>query len=627
MARGERFVDEAVESWDVVGQHREKMKREASYQVIWEGFGEDARGVGLGREALWERVLAICEGSSGGLGAELAIDGEFGDVPAGAGAAMVEGLLSEEYRREKGAHMTPPEAASALVGCAGELPPGPLVDLSCGHGELLLAMRRRWPRRDLFGVEWHPMLAIAAAARLVIDDEEARQRGDERGGATIVIGDGLEEGAPWIPESGFAAVVGNPPYVAEKGRAGFFRDLQARHGHLGEVFSPRMDLLYLFLWRGVQLTVPGGWNLWLTPPYWLTASGARSLRRCLTEAMEARHFAMIHEPGLFAASPGSEHLVTALQRGGERRGGRVWRGSLREMTGELEGGWSSAQVLAEGALRESGWHPFAGEGALRWGAEVRESGEALEGLARDYQGFVSGADRVTRRHAGRVRGASLGEPIFLADGVEPPKRWEEAPPGLIRPVLRARHLEKNVVFTETPGETRVLYVDDDAAAAVDRGVMERLLGEFRQVLEARREVKTGRMSWCRLHWPRDRTAMEGPKLVVPRRAREPLFSLDLSGAMVSSDCTFLVAPREVGEKARYLCGLMLLLNAEETHRYLRTFGKRKGELLEFYSEPLRRIPLPARVEGGELRLDRERFDEPSRRAFWERVESLLGQAG
>ncbi len=558
------------------------------------------------------------------------------------GPASVEGLadldsrLSEEYCRQRGAYMTPAKAAGDLVELIPELVGGSIIDPACGHGELLLAARRRWPARDLVGVELHPGLAVVAALR--IWEQDLRNHSEDIGSVRIHVGDGLA--LPEI-EGEFAAVIGNPPYLGEKGQAAFFRELKQKYPRLAPIFSARMDLIYPFLARGVELVRPGGWNCWLTPPYWLYADGARGLRKELLRELEPRFFVELDHAGLFSAAPGDEFLMVALQRP-ERastsvnaaNNGRWWSGESDQLRQELARraqGHDFGQEVASDVLSESGWHPFTPLDISRWRSRLLERGSSVEELARDFQGFVSGADRVSRRHIPPLEegDVELKEPIFLADGPRIPDSWKAAPPGLLQPVLRSRNIEKNSVIRRTPKDAWTLYIDDQAAESFDDSVYEQLLGRFRPVLERRREVKRGLMPWYRLHWPRDREAMRGPKLVVPRRAISPRFTLDLSGAMISSDCTFIVAPEGTESPERYLCALMLLLNDERTRRYLHYFGKRKGRVLEFYSSPLRRLILPARRVEGRLMLDEEIFDREQRRAVHRRVQELLSdvQAG
>lgn len=541
--------------------------------------------------------------------------------------SKVDGLLSLGHRREKGAHMTPLRAAQALVALVDELGEGPIIDPACGHGELLLASQRRWPARNLVGVELHAGLAIAAALRLW---KQRREQGGV-GQVKILVGDGLARLPEAVgPEGGFALIIGNPPFVGEKGQAAYFRALRQKYPRFEQIYSPRMDLLYLFLARGVELASPGGQQAWLTPPYWLSADGATGLREFLGERVDARAFVELHEPGLFRASPGNELILSVLSRRGEGGARQVWRGKwFRGALDELEKAASEKwREVDPELLSPGGWRPFTPKAVNEWRQHLEQSGTALAELVRDFQGFVSGADRVTRRHLAILKEgeARFGEPIFLAEGSQIPKAWRGVPKKWVRPVLRSRELKPNHIFYRGPANAWALYIDDEVVNTSEEAQFHELLGRFRPILERRREVQRGLIPWYRLHWPRDRRAMEGPKLVVPRRSAEPCFSLDLSGAMVSSDCTFLVAPEGVTDPIRYLARLMLLLNSPEIGRFLHYFGKRKGRLLEFYSSPLRQIVVPAHLENGELILAEKLFDEAQRQRFWEQLQGLFEDA-
>jgi hypothetical protein len=59
--------------------------------------------------------------------------------------------------------------------------------------------------------------------------------------------------------------------------------------------------------------------------------------------------------------------------------------------------------------------------------------------------------------------------------------------------------------------------------------------------------------------------------------------------VVSSDCTFLLVP---GDDLALLERLWEALHDPEAEAALRALGRHKGALLELYSEPLRRWPIP-----------------------------------
>ncbi|WP_158542390.1 N-6 DNA methylase [Lujinxingia litoralis] len=526
---------------------------------------------GASVERLRQAILT-CEAS--GLAGKVEADGERWDA-----------LLGDAERRAFGVHFTPAHVADRLVSLLDDgeesavAEAGLVVDPACGAGALLLAAGRRWPGRALVGVEREEGLALACGLRLL-----AAQRRGEAGDVRVIVGDGLDR-LEDDTEGRAGVVVMNPPYVPEKGNGAFLAGVLADHPRFECVRGARVDLLYYFLARSVELLSDGGQAAWLTPPHWLGADGADALRAYLLDEGAMERFAWLKAGDVFDAAPGTEVLLASFRKGSARREA-MWGGSVS--AGEFR--WTA---VAPGSLGSGRWRPRVDQGGLDWGRRVRREGRPLGELVRDFQGVVSGADRVTRRHVahfgGVEEGWEVGTPIFLSEEAEPPAGWAVLG-GYVRPLLRSGRLEASRVYRGEEVHGWMLYLCEELPQEHLEAV-EEVLGPYRPILERRREVVQGKMPWYRLHWPRDRAAMAAPKLVVPRRAPRPCFALDLSGAIVSSDCTILLAPPDIEDAEGYLCALMKALNSAHTERYLGTFGKRKGALLEFYSSPLRELPV------------------------------------
>lgn len=454
-----------------------------------------------------------------------------------AGVRETDDALPHDARRARGAYFTPPELADRLAEISvSPDETGLIVDLSCGDGALLAAVRRRAPHAQLLGVELELEFCAAAAQRLP--------------GATIVWGDGLAHRGLQA-----AAVVGNPPYVGEKGNRAMFDAVHAAHEDLRQWFAPRIDLHYLFIHRALDILRAGGRIAYLTSEYWLTATGARKLRADLT-ARTTDHAFERFGTRKFASAPGHHSLLFAATRA--------------DQPAVLS---SPSPQRANGAT----WHPFATVARLQNGTPMGE-------LGRDRQGFVSGADRAD------------DAPVFLWRTDELPdddrRSW-------FRPVLRANRCVANATITATPGDDWVLWLDGTETPPPE---VLALIAPYRAQLEARREVVSGTMPWWRIWWPRRTADYARPKLVVPRRSTRAALCLDLSGAIVSSDCTFILAPDDLGaeHEVEWLTQLMHAANRDDAIAQLRAFGKTKGEVMEFYSAPLREWMLPLRRDGVRL---------------------------
>ena len=519
--------------------------------------------------------------------------------------------ISQDRRRRDGIYATPTSVARGMAAAlTGDSPL--VVDPAAGDGRLLEATIRRDPTVTVVAIERHPAMVLAAAVRIAavrLDTESMVRAGDD----AVIHGDGLLRDRAWPGgRQDIDAVVMNPPYVGEKGQRDRFRAIARRHPDLAERMAARGDLAYLFMHRALDWLRPGGDLITLTPEYWLTATGARGLREDLAERAAVRWMVRAPNLSIFDDAPGHHSLMARFERGAAPCIPRTrtleeapddWTGVIRDLEAEDE-------VSAEGApseiLNPARWTPFVTRDVQQWGRGLRRAGTPLAELASDRQGFVSGADRLSARRYNRLEPppeeADVGDPLFLwsrgeLESSNAGERLNRVAGTVLRPVLRGADVESGRIIREPPTETRVLYVDE----ALEKRHLDVVdhLRPVRPALEQRREVRRGRMPWYRLHWPRDRSEQTGPKLVVPRRSRTSEFALDLSGSAVSSDCTYIVAPEDAADPRRYLITLMVALNRPEVTRYLREFGKTKGELVEFYADPLRRLPLPVeRADSG-----------------------------
>ena len=79
-------------------------------------------------------------------------------------------------------------------------------------------------------------------------------------------------------KDGFDIVIGNPPYIGEKGHKELFRPIASTE--FGKRFyQGKMDYFYFFFHKGLDLLVDNGELAFITTNYYPTATGAKKLRR------------------------------------------------------------------------------------------------------------------------------------------------------------------------------------------------------------------------------------------------------------------------------------------------------------------------------------------------------------
>ena len=373
----------------------------------------------------------------------------LGSEGAEPSAERLDATFAPRRRRQDGIYYTPERWADRLATALEWLPEHEeggerpiVVDLSAGGGALLTAALRARPDLVAYGVEIHATAALGAAMELV------RTRGDDRRAEDrVIVGDGLALGH--LPEGRVAAVLANPPYLGEKGNRRRFKAIKRAHPHLKRWCTARLDLHYLFLHRALDLLAPGGLLVALTSAYWLRASGASALRGDLLKRAHPQLFVQHSGRRLFADAPGHDSLfMVARRRGvgaapsGEARALRIeaTQEALSEAaSGSLVRAYERARPC-EGGLSAKGFLIQVGPEALHATCAERARCQRLDALFGDRQGFVSGADRVTRAHLkrlGALSQARLGEGLFLFGSLDQvPGALQRFVGSLVRPVLR-----------------------------------------------------------------------------------------------------------------------------------------------------------------------------------------------
>ena len=222
-------------------------------------------------------------------------------------AAVLEGATDAGRRRAQGLHVTPRWLADRLVALA--LPDdacttipsipgagGPTVcDPACGGGAFLLAAARRLHAagiardrivRDLvWGADIDPVGVAAAEAALWLWAGERPPPG------RLVVADPLlAHGDLWPEAAGFAAVVGNPPFQNQLGRATArsAADRGRLRARFGDAVRAYTDTAWLFLLAACDLVRPGGRIVMVEPQSVIAARDAEAVRGALDERAELR---------------------------------------------------------------------------------------------------------------------------------------------------------------------------------------------------------------------------------------------------------------------------------------------------------------------------------------------------
>lgn len=292
--------------------------------------------------------------------------------PAEALGAALERATDGGRRRAQGLHVTPGWLARLLAGMALDgldgLDGAPVVcDPACGGGAFLVAAAERLHARGIgradavrhlvFGADIDPVGLAAAEAALALWAGEAPPPG------RLVVGDPLAAGPelwPALPPGGVDAVVGNPPFQSQLGRAtartaADRRRLMARYGDAVRAYT---DTAWLFLLLGLDLARPGGRVVLVEPRSFVAARDAQAVRAAVDRRADLRRL-WVDDGPVFAASV--RVCAPVLERrSGPARGDRPgpserWRGLWADALGVPRLPGSAGPTLGERATVLAGF--------------------------------------------------------------------------------------------------------------------------------------------------------------------------------------------------------------------------------------------------------------------------------
>lgn len=399
-----------------------------------------------------------------------------------------------------------------------------------------------------------------------------------------------------LPSQRYDLIVGNPPYVGQKGAKELFQQL--KQGPWSHVYHAKMDLYYFFIPLALELCRPGGRIGLIVPAYFLTATGAVKLRQTLQEKAIVHLLMNLGEWQVFEDAKGQHNLVCLLEPGQQQSRwatiisaqgrGKLTEALLQDMAQGKKPHAHSQVPQNELYQAPYGHIHLTGvrsqtQALDRLLAYLQQDSCLLGSLCQIRQGLVTGADRVTLRHLQQFEfEAQLGDGIFVLNQGDIPERWSrKLRQEWLKPWYKNSAIERWCPHTQT--QSQVLYIPRRTTTLPQ--VLLEHLQRFYPLLSRRREVQQGLMPWWHLHWPREQAIFEGPKLVVPQRYKRNCFAYTTEPWYASADVYFMNAA------AAQLKFLLLLLNSQLMYHWLYHRGKRKGRMLELYQQPLAAIPV------------------------------------
>ncbi|PAB58952.1 Eco57I restriction-modification methylase domain-containing protein [Anaeromicrobium sediminis] len=425
----------------------------------------------------------------------------------------------------------------------------------------------------------------------------------------IIMGDSLMEdtyNSPKIKkvleEGGFHVVIGNPPYLGEKGNKDIFRKI--RETSFGnEFYESKMDYFYYFIYKGIHILNKDGILSFITTNYFSTADGAMKLRSFLKENVSFFHILNLNDCEIFKNARGQHNLIYFVKRGSSKENIKLT--CVRDKNIDIVkffNGKEKNKHIEEFLLKDQ--EKLYGENnhILIQGHVAKDT--ILNKLEKNKdcnlgekfninQGIVTGLDKVTNGALKNKftqeeiinKGIKLGQGVFVLEEEEIKKC------GLENNIYKKEFYKNSHISRYvTQGESRkyIFYVRGNLGEdRKDDKAVKKHLYRFKMALEKRREVINGTKPWYSIQWPRKEEIFLNNKILVPQRAKRNTFAFEELPWYASAD-VYYITRKCSSVNWKFILGQ---LNSKLIYYWLYYLGKRKGEYLELYSTPLKNIPI------------------------------------
>ena len=474
------------------------------------------------------------------------------------------------------------------------------------HLPLIPNVEERILNENLYGVDLDPQAVEITILNLSLKAIKTRKKlpfmGDHIKTGNSIVSGTVEEmmeffGKNWqekkpfkwneeFPEvfeqGGFDVIIGNPPYYSMETRTQeeqkYFRKSRP---HL---YRGKNDVYYYFMACGIDLLKDGGMLGFIVERYWVEATYGDRLREailnnaCIVEIIDFGKLQVFRDSG--------NHTSICIFKKNVKHNERInnlvevvrvseWNNSLEELLTQIRSYWedkkpidTSVRIfeLPQNTLDSNQWilATSRSQGILQ---KIRSNSWALSTLCEIEQGQKSGLNKVFSVTQSQISHHNLETQI-------------------LRKMIKNSDIRR--YYIDWKGKF-LIYTTGNTDIEKYPNIEEYLKGFYKQLIE-RAEVKDNLYSWYRLQRPRRQRLFDASeKIVVPYRAPENRFAYDDQQFFNDGGDIRVIVPKpECTVSIKYILGC---LNSKVLNFFYCFIGRPKGEVLEYFVEPLSKLQI------------------------------------
>jgi len=386
-----------------------------------------------------------------------------------------------------------------------------------------------------------------------------------------------------IQNGGFDVIIGNPPYVGQKGNKDVFSSLKT--SQWADFYERKQDIYYYFYKLSVDLVTQDGLIGFITPQSWLTAYAASNLRKYLADKCSLIKVWDTSTQKIFTdASINS--MIFILKKNINSDNIRIENG----LPNTPEYSIYDSQVKNHELSRDN-WNIFKTQDYVNISQNIDfiKLGE----IANISPGVQTGCDKVTKNHIDtyKLDSSLLDKGIFIINENDFDfSKISEYEKSFLKPLFKNSDI--NRYFCNLKNKYLLINTNliDDIQSVPS---ILKHLEKFKPIILNRyinfalKQAYTEN-KWWYLYGYRPNTDFEGRKIVFPYRATMPKFCF-VNQSYYGSIDIFYITNLDTNYDYYYI---LAILNSKLMNYFIASNFKKKGAVIEFYTQPMSEIPIP-----------------------------------
>lgn len=382
---------------------------------------------------------------------------------------------------------------------------------------------------------------------------------------------------------GFDIVIGNPPYVGESGHKEMFRQVAAT-GFGEKYYQGKMDFFYFFFHKGLDLLHHDGECALITTNYYLTASGAHTLRKDFADRANIIRLVNFNELKIFPSAQGQHNIITFLKKNYQKdvqccitnRKGNVTPNILNSIVHWNDEGTTYFIIQSDSLYDNNGNIEFHKEDMI---LQKMLSKKNYVINKKDVGGGIDILQEVVcDKHLKIDPTLIVGEGIFAVDNKEiEDLNFNDEEKKILKPYYTSEQIKKYLIVGLN--HKWILYTNKTICSKIDT------YPNVKAHLDKYRKIITSDNKPYGLHRPRVESQFKGIKILALRMTKEPSFTLaEIDTYVTRAYLTIKLNNLDY----KYALGLF---NSKLFYYWLFYKGKRKGKQLQIDQAQIVELPI------------------------------------